>query len=551
MTTTPPVQTTIDSLSFHSFPEKWNFISNQPNIMLLIANGLFLDYRDFEKYQSDFLRLTPGYVALFNENLSQEELKQVLPKDHHFPVVMRVSLTGFQGKVHAICDDGSEMDIELPCQGTPRPIRILFVPAGLSTATAKSLIFKSQADMDNFIPLANNFGNVPIDDLGKEISEHLFIPKNQEIDRNAISRSIPQYDHDAHIHHIVQGIGGAMAMIYQLAQCNVTAARLYDRLIHQSNTLTITNKEDKILSHMPVYINEMTPYPEKEIPSRIFWDIFQHMAESNKKEDELQYDVLEILKRFTEDENIESTLQKRLFTLYQDIEQLKGFGAQKLSTLFQNHRGPFSRALICLYQYKTCTDFLESLKTLPDLDDSSLLVAAILFGVREKWNRLPNKLRGSEHFRRFISTHMMNLTYKRYGHDLKLIKPPISPMPIAALLVPEKLPSGKQLDKKQLKKPNDIRLDLARKQKWDCINTSVSLSTGDYSMDIKSTGVTIRFRGDVKCFDTEIDLDAFCAELRNMPIPWDEKGEKKIRADLDDSVSNIGDNRKKNKSKLS
>jgi hypothetical protein len=65
------------SLSY-DLPLKWMFLTNQSNMMYLLAHGLFLDFRDFgEKYFPDLLQFTPGYVPFFNKMLSQHDMKRV------------------------------------------------------------------------------------------------------------------------------------------------------------------------------------------------------------------------------------------------------------------------------------------------------------------------------------------------------------------------------------------------------------------------------------------------------------------------------------------
>jgi hypothetical protein len=151
----------------------------------------------------------------------------------------------------------------------------------------------------------------------------------------------------------------------------------------------------------------------------------------------------------------------------------------------------------------------------------------VLFGVREKWNRLPSGLRGSQNFSRFISSFMMQLAYGKRGHDLKRTIPPESPQPLAALLLPEVLPTGRQQEKLK-----EARLHLSRKMKWDCIDTSIALSAGTYEMEVKASGVTLRLRGDVNCVNTEIEPDAFISGLSLLPLPFDEKLEREIREKL-------------------
>jgi hypothetical protein len=306
--------------------------------------------------------------------------------------------------------------------------------------------------------------------------------------------------------------------------------------------MSTKDKSDPVLKYMPDWVNEMIPYSGSDIRLKLFWDIVQYLAGHALKEDEVQYHVLKILKSFMDDVDLENSAKERLSALHQDLLGLKGFGGERLSTLFQKHNRPLSKALICLFQYRECSEFL-GLSALPDLDDNSCLTAAVLFGVREKWDRLPNGLRRSQTFSRFISAYMMHLAYRTRGYNLKWTTPPESPQPLAGLLQPENLPSGKQQEKLK-----ETRLHLARKMKWDCIATSIDLGAGKYEMEVKPSGVKLRLHGDVKCVNTEIDLGKFSSGLSHLPLPLDEKLEWELREKLGESQPNrssVGAKRKK------
>ncbi len=509
--------------------------------MYLLAHGLFLDFRDFgEKYYPDLLQFTPGYVAFFNKSLSQHDIKRVSTENYHFPVIAQISLDGFQGSVQGICEDGSQMEIVLPCNQTTRPIRMILITAGFATAAVEKLIFQSKKDKDTFVDRAENLGNVPVSQFSLETVGGLFSQNHRDVDWHAISQSIPATDHSPHILNAL-GVGGAMAMVYQLAQRSKVASRLYRSLTNQTDPMSTKDKADPVLSYMTDWVNEITPYSGSDIRLRLFWDIVQYLASHALNEDEVQYQVLKILKSFMDDAGIENSVKERLSALYHDIVGLKGFGGERLSTLFQKHNRPLSKALICLFQYKECTEFL-GLSLLPGFDDNSCLTAAVLFGVREKWDRLPNGLRRSQTFSRFISAYMMHLAYRRRGYNLKWKTPPESPQPLTGLLLPEILPSGKQQEKLK-----ETRLYLSRKMKWDCIATSIDLGAGKYEMEVKPSGVRLRLHGDVKCVNTEIDLGKFSSGLSHLPLPLDEKLEWEIREKLGESQPNrssIGAKRK-------
>jgi carbamate kinase len=54
---------------------------------------------------------------------------------------------------------------------------------------------------------------------------------------------------------------------------------------------------------------------------------------------------------------------------------------------------------------------------------------------------------------------------------------------------------------------------LARKKKWDCIQTRVKLGKGEYKVVVDGSGVNILLDGDVKAVEAFVDKDKFMTML--------------------------------------
>ena len=76
-------------------------------------------------------------------------------------------------------------------------------------------------------------------------------------------------------------------------------------------------------------------------------------------------------------------------------------------------------------------------------------------------------------------------------------------------------PSESSMSKRQ----NEAALFVARKMKWDCIQTRIVLGKGDYQLGVTTAGIELKLDGDVKAVVVEVLKDEFMSKLRATAIP--------------------------------
>ena len=64
----------------------------------------------------------------------------------------------------------------------------------------------------------------------------------------------------------------------------------------------------------------------------------------------------------------------------------------------------------------------------------------------------------------------------------------------------------------------DAAVYLAKKQKWKCVTTRISLGRGDYQLNVGAGGVDIVLDGEVKAVRTEVDREQFDTALAQLHI---------------------------------
>ncbi len=170
-------------------------------------------------------------------------------------------------------------------------------------------------------------------------------------------------------------------------------------------------------------------------------------------------------------------------------------GRPEIETFHRQHRPEvrFDRGGILVINAQACKGLRERSSDLLDLiEDHSVLkeddrlAAAILFGARDGWLKLPLDLRGGPELRKAVTHRMSALAHRLDASGFDIGKPPERVLPLYELFQAE--PWGKR--------EQDAALELARQLKWPCIRSRISLERGRYEMTIERGKMRIEFDGE-------------------------------------------------------
>jgi hypothetical protein len=264
--------------------------------------------------------------------------------------------------------------------------------------------------------------------------------------------------------------------------------------------------------------------PDSLVQARLFWGAVQTMVDARLGGSSEK--PLDVVLGFLDDQlsNLQEVGHRsRLEKLIADMRSSFGLGGGTITQLFEHHKGTLSRPLLLFCLRERCLDLLEF--SHPDLSDEELVLAAILFGVRDGWRGLPVEVRAPKELSRFVEYRMFEVECRPRSAGLSLGHAPQRPIPLRELLMRG---DGARSEAQTASLANVVGL-----LGWqDCIVSRIRLSQGQYRLNISAEGVEVVVRGDIKSPIVEIDKGALLKKISQWPrLPRDIEGE--MRAALD------------------
>lgn len=503
-----------------STPKTGILVTNHLNLMYMQAAGLLMPPSGFGgKYYGDTLAAFPGWLPVFvgrGRKVAQAPraalVHSAAEADYLRPVILEIGLEGLRGPAQAHGGEWAERLLE---QGIADEERLLLLPAPLPTSRIHRILFRSEAEQEEVTLAAADRGNVTLAAINKKPVKTRFAgdrtlswpPEGGPAERDvALGRA--------------QAAGGVMAVLHQLAN----AGELSVRACRTAFDPSLDPPDDPILGALPEWMRSSTA-AERGAPfhtgRELFWGAVDGLVERRCRPDGPRPEdvLIDVLKESAE--GMGGDLQGRAAELVTTLESLGGgLGGGTVSEMLRQHRTPLARAAILFFLRQRSSDLLELIGDYPQLEERDRLAAAILFGVRDGWLKLPLDLRGRPELREAVTHRMAALVHRldESGFDLGEAPPRVRPLR-------ELFGDPAQWDVKTEK----AAVRLARALKWNCIRTTVSLGRGRYQFRIEGGSAHIDFEGEPKVV-TRVDRDRFLEALAGERI--DSRVDQAVRRDL-------------------
>ena len=501
-------------------------VTNHLNLMYMLAAGLLMPPAGFgDKYFHDTLGEFPGWIPLFIDKVPREAIESSIREAAHLkPVIVEYSLAGLSGPAMTFSDQGVR-EIRLP-GFADRTTQVLLVPAPLPTSRIVSVVFHTQEHKRACEAEAREFGNVPLEDYRRRTGKPLFTrttetpwPSGTEPGQRHVPLQAPF------------AVGGVMAMLCLFGNLGERAVGACQIAFEPEKDAPSALGEHPILGSLGSWIrNGRIQMPQVASPetSRIdlqnrsqatlFWNSVQRMVDwrADGEANSVENALIEYLAAATA--NLDQRLQAGVRKLHDTLVSLTGLGDATASELFERHDTPLAHAMILLFLRRDCEDLLDYQSD--HLAEPDWLAAAILFGVRDGWLKLPLRLRQGSALADAISHRMARLSHQLAQSGLDLGEAPARTRPLRELF-------GDGSDWRAAEKR--AALEIARAQKWDCISTRINLGPGQYKLIVKGGSTQIELPGEPRILP-EIDAGRFLELLSRTHL--DRKLEAKVRKRL-------------------
>lgn len=495
-------------------PESGLLATNHLNLFYMLSAGFLLPPSGFDgKHYDDTLGCFPGWIPLFPGQPSAQAISQSIAEARHLkPVLVEVSLTGLSGRFWA-CRKGSMVEMDFPAQLNGLE-DLLVIPAPLPVSRITSIVYPSAADKRSCEADAEDYGNVPVRDFKGRSSKTLFT-------RGGDIRWPPlggPKEREAPVQTPLAA-GGAMAMLQQFGN-------LGDLAVESCRSAFDPDESPEPFSDdVPGWLEGIrewmttgclsSPRPDAgtEHPdawrANLFWGAVDKLLDWRRRG--RVGDPEQVLLRWLAETQTPPGSQAGIRTLSADLASLNGLASATTSELFERHPSPMARAMTLFFLRRDCADLLDFEHD--TLREPDWLMAAVLFGVRDGWLGLPLRLRTIPGLPPAVSHRMACMAHQSAGSELSFGEPP---------------PRIRTLREIFVDKPH-AALDLARRQKWDCITTRISLGRGKYQLVVAGGSAHVDMAGEPKV-DSRLDLAKFLGYLAQSRL--DPKAESKVRAGL-------------------
>ncbi len=501
-----------DDSSTANAPIRWLLVTNQRNLLYMLAAGLVMPPKGFgTKYYQDTLCSFPGWIPLFADSVPTASIEQsVSERSHLVPCVAEIDISSLCGRVMVIGGDGMarEVNFQDEMNGSER---VLLIPAPLPITWINSIIFQSGDDKSSCDADARDFGNVPLTTFKRKVGARLFSntsdvvwpPVNVELQNRDMPMDGPL------------AAGGMMAMLLNLAnlgEIGVSSCRLaFDTEEGVAETLS-----DPMISALGDWQRIGQVPDTNDVLQNLFWGaIVKLVAWRSSETSESALDVLLVHLESTADQ-LGERMKQALSKLAGDLKTVAGFADSTITELFERHPKSFSRVMTLFFLRENCSELLEFRH--PLLNEADYLTAAILFAARDGWLGLPLELRDYPGLQEAVPHRMAAMAHRMTDTGIDLGVPPKRPLPLRELFTPG--PRGWN------KTQREATLILVRDRKWSGIQTRITLGKGDYRLEVDGRGMHVLIEGEAKAVVTEVDSDQFFVDLARERLS--SKQERKI-----------------------
>ena len=497
-------------------------VTNHLNLLYMLSAGLVLPPTGFGgKYYQDTLGCFPGWIPLFVGKVSRQAINYSTAEAGHLkPILIEIELSSLSGRVAVYCDEAIRQ-LRFPEQ-LDGAERVILVPAPLPTSWIKSIVYPSREDRRFCEADAKDFGNVPIKDFNGRSNKTLF-DKAPDI-------PWPPAQGPAERETALQtplAAGGVLAMLLHVGNRGEIAVDSCRRAFDPGDA-SVAPVPDPILAGIPEWMEMGVPPSfssgslgedpaniRDETQKRLFWGSIERLLDWREgggigSAEDMLLDFLSGAAAAL-DSRVKSGTRKLCDTL----SSLTGLADATISALFERHPTPMARAMILFFLRRDCADLLDF--SHDALRQTDWLLAAVLFGARDGWLRLPLRLRTVPGLSDAVSHRMARMAHRLAGTELDLGDPSARARPLREFF-------GDGSGWRGLE--NSAALELARTMRWGCIDTRISLGRGEYRLFVKGGSAHIEMPGEPKIVP-RIDVVKFFDHLRKSHL--DPKVEAKVR----------------------
>lgn len=395
--------------------DRWFIPTNTENLKMIIAQGLICSSRGFKKYYSDVLELVEGYIPIFKNQVQQEILTYVIRKEEDLtPAIIEIDLKKIIGSVKKI-EDNRLIDVEL---SNIDNVDVLFIQVALPLSVISKVVFKSNEDKKTFEDDSKLYSNVVLAESkfsSTVLEQKLF--KLNTLPEGLLSelKSIKLEDTAEVDYQKVYAYGGLLLNLFYFAKNGKISNNTYK--------LFSEFKEEKFKQDMDIY-DYFKAFNTDDINVKKKMDYGLIDTAINSKD--FKEDVLDFLLSDIWDEKS----KKRTEELANKLKIFESNTDKTISEQFAESKTPLERILMMLFLREDSEALVDY--NLELFTEKDYINFAMMFGIRDKFIKMPKELREFSVLQGFVSQKMAEYAHNTMESNIRF-KPTVKPLTLMEL----------------------------------------------------------------------------------------------------------------------
>ncbi len=465
-----------------SAKDRWFLPTNTNNMRMIIAQGLVTGPDGFKKYYVDALGLLPGWIPIYKKIQPDVLKKGISERENLTPCIIEFDLKAVKGVAKTIKND-ELIDIEIENVGNSE-IDVLYILAPLPLSCVLKIIFKNDKDKKQFEDDAQNRSNVILSGLklvstkadrklfkneGSKDEEMFKAEKSQFYSRLKEKFNFSENTTGVNINYNkVYAFGGLLSTMFYFAKNGNNSNDIYHSINEFENL-----PESKINDIHLIYnfFLEQEADTEPNLKKRMYKGLINIALNSTSfKEDLIEY---------LESDSWDQDAGERTRSIADKLRSFETNNNKAVSEHFKEAKTSLEKILLMLFLREDSEALMDY--NLDLFSEEDYMQFAMIFGIRDKFSKIPGFLRAFNGLQNYVSNQMAEYAHKQSNIKMQF-EYRNAPLTLMDML---KNSEFKKWFAKQLKIES-------------CITTKVIIPKGDYTTKVSNSGVEFLINGLVK-----------------------------------------------------
>jgi hypothetical protein len=393
--------------------------TNTENLKMMIAQGLISSPEGFRKYYSDTLEFLSGYIPLFKNRVPADILNSVIKESNDLlPCIVEINLNKIIEGGVKLFNNNELIDSSLKDIENIEFDSLIFILAPLPLQCISKVIFRTIDEKESFEKELSLYSNVILNDITiyySESDEKLFRPQGVDefLENFSIEniKNINTCDVTPLDYKRVYAFGGLLNNLFYFSKNGQISHDVFNYALNYSQNLQ--KNTDDIPEDVAIILDCIykKPLANEENIQEI---VYRGLVEVAIKSDNFKDDIIEFLNS-----------KEKTHSIAKKLINFESINYKPVSQEFKEAKTRYGKALLMMFVREDSESLIDY--ELDLFDETDYLVFAMLFGIRDKFSKVPKFIREFEKAQNFISTKMANHAHSMLESSIRFKEENIPP----------------------------------------------------------------------------------------------------------------------------